>query len=42
MVELDGKPEAEFDVLDEFIARHGIDLAVAEEAMAIEPSSSRG
>jgi propanediol dehydratase large subunit len=35
VVELDGKPENEFDMLDEFIARHGIDLAVAEEAMAI-------
>ena len=36
IVELDGKPEAEFDLLDEFIARHGIDLDVAEEAIAIE------
>ncbi len=36
VVELDGKPEAEFDLLDEFIARHGIDLTVAEEAMALE------
>ena len=36
MVELDGKPEAEFDLLDEFIVRHGIDLAVAEEAMALD------
>ena len=36
VVELDGTPEADFDVLDEFIARHGIDLAVAEEAMALE------
>ena len=36
MVELDGKPEAEFDLLDEFIARHGIDLDVAEEAMALD------
>src|SRR5262249_4717738 len=35
VVELDGKAEAEFDVLDEFIARRGIDLAVAEEAMAL-------
>jgi propanediol dehydratase large subunit len=35
VVELDGKQEAEFDILDEFIARHGIDLAVAEEAMAL-------
>jgi propanediol dehydratase large subunit len=36
IVELDGKPEAEFDLIDEFIARRGIDLAVAEEAMALE------
>jgi propanediol dehydratase large subunit len=34
VVELDGKPEAEFDMLDEFIARRGIDVRVAEEAMA--------
>jgi propanediol dehydratase large subunit len=38
VVELDGKPEAEFDILDEFIARHGIDLRVADEAMAREPA----
>jgi propanediol dehydratase large subunit len=36
VVELDGKPEAEFDLIDEFIGRHGIDLAVAEEAMALD------
>jgi propanediol dehydratase large subunit len=36
VVELDGKAEADFDLLDEFIARHGIDLAVAEEAMALD------
>jgi propanediol dehydratase large subunit len=35
VVELDGRLEADFDILDEFIARHGIDLAVAEEAMAL-------
>ncbi|BBZ30767.1 glycerol dehydratase large subunit [Mycolicibacterium madagascariense] len=35
VVELDGKPAAEFDVIDEFIARYGLDLAVAEEAMAL-------
>jgi propanediol dehydratase large subunit len=35
VVELDGKPEAEFDMLDEFISRHAIDLGVAEEAMAV-------
>jgi len=36
IVELDGKSEDEFDLLDEFIARRGIDLAVAEEAMALD------
>jgi propanediol dehydratase large subunit len=36
IVELDGKTEADFDLLDEFIARRGIDLAVAEEAMALD------
>ena len=36
IVELDGRAEADFDLIDEFIARHGIDLAVAEEAMAVE------
>lgn len=36
VTELDGKSVAEFDVIDEFIARYGIDLAVAEEAMALD------
>lgn len=36
VVELDGKGVDEFDVIDEFIARYGIDLAVAEEAMALD------
>ncbi|MEH3142799.1 MAG: propanediol/glycerol family dehydratase large subunit [Mycobacterium kyogaense] len=36
VTELDGKGAAEFDVIDEFIARYGIDLAVAEEAMALD------
>jgi propanediol dehydratase large subunit len=35
VVELDGTLEADFDLLDEFIARHAIDLAVADEAMAV-------
>ncbi len=35
IVELDGVAEADFDLIDEFIARHGLDLAVAEEAMAV-------
>jgi propanediol dehydratase large subunit len=36
VVELDGTPEAEFDLLDEFVARHAIDVSVAEEAMALD------
>jgi propanediol dehydratase large subunit/glycerol dehydratase large subunit len=36
VVELDGCPEAEFDMLDRFIASHAIDVAVAEEAMAMD------
>jgi len=35
IVELDGRPESEFDMLDRFIARHAIDAAVAAEAMAM-------
>ena len=35
VVELDGRPASEFDVIDEFIARYGIDLEVADEAMAL-------
>src|SRR5262249_56787467 len=35
VVELDGKPEADFDLLDEFVARRGLDLSVADEAMAL-------
>ena len=52
VVELDGRPEADFDTIDEFIARHGLDLDVATEAMAadetavarmlVDPSVSRG
>src|SRR5918999_758543 len=37
IVEMDGKPEAEFDLLDRFISLHAIDVAIAEEAMAIDP-----
>jgi propanediol dehydratase large subunit len=36
VVELDGKPEEEFDLIDEFVARHGLDVTVAEEAMALD------
>src|SRR3954471_10372179 len=35
VVELDGRAAADFDVLDAFIAAHGLDLAVADEAMAV-------
>lgn len=34
VVELDGRTQADFDALDRFIAGHGLDLAVAEEAMS--------
>src|SRR6266511_4175458 len=33
---LDGRSEDEFDALDHFIARYGIDVDVAAEAMALE------
>lgn len=36
VVELDGVSEEDFDQLDTFIASHGIDLSVAEEALAID------
>src|SRR4051812_1992989 len=35
VVELDGKARDEFDTIDSYIAAHGIDLAVAGEAMAL-------
>jgi propanediol dehydratase large subunit len=35
VTEMDGVPEDRFDSLDTYIARHGIDLAVAEEAMSL-------
>ena len=35
VTELDGVPEAEFDSIDAYIARHGVDLSVANEAMAL-------
>jgi propanediol dehydratase large subunit len=35
VVELDGRPAADFDVIDRFIAEHGLDLEVASEAMAL-------
>ena len=36
VIEMDGKPEADFDVIDSFIAQHGLDLAVAAESMAVD------
>ena len=36
VVEMDGVPAAEFDMIDAFIARHHIDVAVAEQAMAVD------
>ncbi len=35
VTELDGVAEAEFDSIDTYIARHGLDLSVAAEAMAL-------
>ncbi len=43
MTELDGVAEPDFDSIDAYIARHGLDLTVAEEAMACRtPSSPAG
>ncbi|MFM7694203.1 MAG: propanediol/glycerol family dehydratase large subunit [Actinomycetota bacterium] len=39
IVEIDGTPEAEFDLIDAFLAAHAIDPAVAEEAMGIDDLS---
>ncbi len=36
VVEMDGRPAEEFDTLDALVAAHGIDLEIAEEAMALE------
>jgi propanediol dehydratase large subunit len=35
VVVIDGRREAQFDVLDHFLARHGFDLDIASEAMAL-------
>ena len=35
IVELDGRRIAEWDALDHFIARHGIDVDIAAETMAL-------
>lgn len=37
VVEIDGKREADFDILDAFIAAHHLDLKVIDEAMAMDP-----
>jgi len=52
VTEMDSRPRADFDLLDTFIAEHGLDLAVAPEAMAlddlafarmlVDPAVSRG
>jgi propanediol dehydratase large subunit len=36
VVEMDSRQANDFDVLDEFIASHGLDLSVAPESMAID------
>jgi len=36
ILEMDGVPAAEFDMIDEFIARHYFDLTIAEQAMVID------
>jgi len=35
IIEMDSRAAADFDVIDEFIARHGLDLSVVAEAMAL-------
>src|SRR3954453_21436467 len=35
VVSMDGRPAADFDVIDRFVARHGLDLDVAAEAATI-------
>src|SRR5258707_12467550 len=35
VVEMDGTAAEDFDIIDSFIARHGIDAGVAPEAMAM-------
>jgi propanediol dehydratase large subunit len=36
IAEMDSRPAADFDTLDSLIAAHGIDLTVADEAMALD------
>ncbi len=35
VLEMDSRAATDFDVIDEYVARHGLDLAVAPEAMAL-------
>src|SRR4051794_6069321 len=37
VMEMDGKPRADFDMIDFFIADHALDLAIATAAMARPP-----
>ena len=39
IVEIDGRPEAAFDLLDRFITRHAIDIAGAEAAMVTDSAA---
>ena len=36
IIEMDGVAASEFDIIDEFIARHYFDLTIAEAAMALD------
>src|SRR3954469_8256116 len=36
VVEMDGRRAEDFDVIDRFVARYGLDLDVAEEASALD------
>ena len=40
VTELDGVPEADFDSIDTYIARHGLDVSVADEVMALTTRSA--
>ena len=39
VVSMDGKAEADFDILDAYIARHHLDPDVVDEAMAMDPKA---
>lgn len=38
VIEIDGKPQADFDIIDTFIADHHLDPEVIDEAMAMAPA----